>query len=262
MNWWSDQHPGYHDRNLFFFFLSKILSSWLWPIWSLSANVNQEWKCQNVSYTLKESTTKEETCSVDMEFSQLKDLGKTWNFYIFPILFITLHAAERRIHIVTAHNSLTGFLNYSARAQKMCRRMLNFWAINVTCRRSLQESMALQRWPQLSKEKQKFLEPKWVFELMTPESGCLGGNLPAGWEKSQGLKVNPGSLWLQKDQQELFCAFWNNTSLMKEINEFRVSITVKEKNLKYVFNFQQAGNLLLYATRLLIRYKASCCFVF
>lgn len=52
-----------------------------------------------------------------MEFSQLKDLGKTRNFYKFPTLFIAFHAAEERIQMVAAHNSLTGLFNFSARAE-------------------------------------------------------------------------------------------------------------------------------------------------
>lgn len=52
-----------------------------------------------------------------MEFSQLKDLGKTWNFCKFPTLFIGFSAAEGRIQMVTAHNSVTVLFNVSARAQ-------------------------------------------------------------------------------------------------------------------------------------------------
>lgn len=144
----------------------------------------------------------------------------------------------------------------------MCRRMLIFWAMDVTRRRSLQESMALQRWSQLSKERQKFSEQKWVFELTTPGEAAWGGS-PRGREKSQGLKENPGSLRFQRGQQELFfCTFWSNTSFIWEINKFGVFIPVREENLKDVFNFQQTGNLIPYAMRLLIRYKPSSCFVF
>lgn len=105
----------------------------------------------------------------------------------------------------------------------MCRRMLIFWAMNVTRRRSLQESMALQRWAQLCKEKQKFPEQKWVFELTTPGEAALVG----GWGISQGAEKSlRDSRWIldhydfKNVSKNFFCTFWKSTSFMQEINKF------------------------------------------
>lgn len=136
-----------------------------------------------------------------------------------------------------------------------CRRMEIFWATNVTHRRSLQEIMAMQRWLQLSKERQKFPELKQAFELTAPGEAAWG-DLPGlkGEEKSRGLKVTPHSVWFQKSQRELFCTFWNNTRFLQEITKFWVFILVRKENLKDFLNFWQTGNLIPHTTRLPLKY--------
>lgn len=137
-----------------------------------------------------------------MEFSQLKDFSKMWNFCKFPTLLITFCAAEGRIQMVTAHNSLTRLFNFSARAQKTCKGWRFFeqlmWLLEGAYRRPW-----LCRGDLSSPKPWKFPELKQALELTTP--GEAAWRISQDWkEKAWGLKVTPCSGWFQKSQHEVF----------------------------------------------------------
>lgn len=120
---------------------------------------------------------------------------------------------------------------------------------------SAEVTSALQREAEISRAKMGF----WAHHT---RRGGLGGI-------SQGTEKGPrDSKWIldhcdfKKVSEKCFYTFWNNTSFMQEINKFRVFIPVTEENLKDVFNFQSDRNLIPYATRLLIKYKTTSCFLF